>query len=52
MRILASYRNKRAEFKKTYFLVPAEGVSFCSIPTALLESEVWNALGLNEIRLV
>jgi hypothetical protein len=52
MRALAGYRNKRAEFKKPYFVVPSQGVSFCTIPTALLESKVWSALGIYEIRFV
>jgi hypothetical protein len=53
MRILKGYRNERAEFKKTYFVVPKSGgVGFCVIPTALMESEVWGALGIYERRFV
>jgi hypothetical protein len=53
MRALVGYRNKRGEFKKPYFVVPRDGgVSFCAIPTALLESELWSALGIYEIRFV
>lgn len=53
MRILKGYRNERAEFKKTYFAVPkGGGVGFCAIPAALMESEVWGALGIYERRFV
>jgi hypothetical protein len=40
---LAGYRNEKAKFK-TYFVVPKKGVSFCTVPTALLESEIWSDL--------
>jgi hypothetical protein len=40
MRALVGFRNARAKYKKMYFVVPSEGVSFCAIPTALLESAV------------
>ena len=54
MRILASYRNERAESKssKRYFPVPGERVSFTAIPTVLLESEVWKSLGIYARRFI
>jgi hypothetical protein len=52
MRRLQGFAEKRAEFKKTYFVVPDERVSWTAIPTALLESDVWKALGINERRFV
>src|SRR2546421_343185 len=54
MRILASYRNERAESKssKSYFPVSGEKVSFTAIPTVLLESEVWKSLGIYARRFV
>jgi hypothetical protein len=52
MRALVGFGNARAKFKETYFVVPPEGVSFCAVPTALLESAVWKTLGINERRFV
>jgi hypothetical protein len=50
MRALVGFRNAHAKSKETYFVAPPEGVSFCAIPTALLESAVWKTLGINERR--
>jgi hypothetical protein len=52
MQALRGFRNDKAKFKKSYFVVPEKGVSFSAVPTALLESEVWSVLGIYEIRFV
>jgi hypothetical protein len=49
MKILAGYRNEKAKFK-TYFVVPKKGV--CTVPTALLESEIWSDLRIYELRFI
>src|SRR5215469_10478258 len=52
MKALVGFRNDKASFKKRYFVVQKKGVSFSSIPTALLESEVWNCLRIYEYRFI
>jgi hypothetical protein len=51
IRELIGFRSNRAEFKKLYHVAP-KGVSWCAIPTVLLESQVWGTLGIYERRFI